>query len=319
MGGTISVKSKLNEGSTFTIDIAFAIDDRKAAAYKNELREDTESGETLYGSRILLVEDNEINRQSAKELLEAEGASVTTAENGRIAVKLFSESNPNYYDAILMDIMMPEMNGIEATREIRAMSRSDAEITPIIALTANAFEEDVRNSLEAGMNEHLTKPLEISRVIKTLLKCIRQKSLKQAELLNKVIENSSNKDPLTGVGNSHAFSEVKDALNKEIEANPETELGILLFKICDKSDENIAEACRTICNLFKHSPIFRTERQEFAAVLQGIDFKNELNLIKSFERSPHGANIKLGLAHYIPHEDKNISSVIKRAEKAKQK
>ncbi|MBR1722413.1 MAG: response regulator, partial [Treponema sp.] len=161
MGGSISVRSKLNEGSIFTIDIPFAIDDRTASKRIQEMRkEENENSATLIGSKILLVEDNETNLQSAKELLESEGASITTAENGKIALKIFKESKLNYFDAILMDIMMPVMNGIEATKAIRALERSDSKITPVIALTANAFEEDVRNSMEAGMNAHLTKPLE---------------------------------------------------------------------------------------------------------------------------------------------------------------
>lgn len=317
MGGTISVKSKLNEGSTFTIDIPFAIDDRTAAVRKSEFLEEGESNETLFGSRILLVEDNETNRLSAKELLEADGASVTTAENGKIAVKLFSESKPNHYDAILMDIMMPVMNGIDATKEIRSMDRIDAPIIPIIALTANAFEEDVRNSLEAGMNEHLTKPLEISRVVKTLLKCMRQKSQMQTEQLNKIIEESNNKDSLTGVGNEHAFEEAKISLNEEIESNPDTELGIIMFDICDDtSDKIILSVCKGICNKFKHSPIFRTQKNQFTAVLHGIDLKNAKSLIDSFISDGTVSTFtKIGMAYYIPSEDKNINHLIKKAEK----
>lgn len=319
MGGSISVKSKLNEGSTFTIDIPFAIDDRTASVRKNDFLEEGKNDETLFSSRILLVEDNETNRMSAKELLEADGASVTTAENGKIAVELFAESRPNYYDAILMDIMMPVMNGIEATKQIRSMDRIDASIIPIIALTANAFEEDVRNSLEAGMNEHLTKPLEISRVVKTLLKCIRQKSLKQAEQLNKVIEESNNKDLLTGVGNEYAFEEIKNTLNAEIESNAENaEIGIILFNICDEtSDKIILSVCKGICNKFKHSPIFRTQKNQFTAVLHGIDLKNANKLIESFKSSndPVSTFTEIGMAYYVPSEDKTINHVIKRAEK----
>lgn len=327
MGGTISVKSKLNEGSTFTIDMPFAIDDRTAAIRKSEFKEQSEDGETLIGSRILLVEDNETNRLSAKELLEAEGASVTYAENGKVAVKLFSESKPNYYDAILMDIMMPVMNGIEATKTIRALKRNDAKITPIIALTANAFEEDVRSSIEAGMNAHLTKPLEISSVIKTLIRCMRQKSLKQAEEFNRVVSTVNNKDELTGVGNSGAFDEVKAALNSEIKKNPEMELGILLCdinnlkKINDKQGSEagnnvIKTLCKITCEIFKHSPVFRSGDDEFAVILQGIDFKNIDSLTKklrdSLEDLPFTANFGYSK---LSSSEKNVAQLIKKAEK----
>ena len=331
MGGTISVKSKLNEGSTFTIDMPFAIDDRTAAIRKSEFKEQSEDGETLIGSRILLVEDNATNRQSAKELLEAEGACVTYAENGKIAVKLFSESKPNYYDAILMDIMMPVMNGIEATKTIRALERNDAKITPIIALTANAFEEDVRASIEAGMNAHLTKPLEISRVIKTLIRCMRQKSLKQAEEFNKVISTVNNKDELTGVGNSSAFDEVKAALNSEIKKNSEMELGILLCginnlkKISDKQGSEagnnaIKTLCKITCEIFKHSPVFRSEDDEFVVILQGIDFKNIDLLTKklgeTLEDLPFTASIGYSK---LSSSEKNVAQLIKKAEKGMSK
>ncbi len=332
MGGTISVKSRLNEGSVFTVDVPFAIDDRTETVRKNEMSE-VENSETLIGSKILLVEDNEINRQSAKELLEADGATVTTAENGRIALKLFSESKPNHYDAILMDIMMPVMNGIEATKAIRSLDRSDAAITPIIALTANAFEEDVRKSLAAGMNAHLTKPIEISRVIKTLIRCMRQKSLKQAEAINELISSSSNKDSLTGVGNEHAFSETKSAIDEEIKKNPEFEIGLFvcsisdLHKVNDKlghetGDSAIISLCKLICDSFKHSPVFRTEGDKFTVILQGIDLNNSDLLIENFKSrllqllaGPMPFSVGTGFARFMPQEQKSLAQVYKKAEK----
>lgn len=321
MGGTISVKSKLNEGSTFTIDMPFAIDDRTAAARKNDILK-SESIETLAGSRILLVEDNSINSQTAKELLEADGAYVVTAENGKSAVNLFAKSRLNFYDAILMDIMMPVMNGIEATKEIRSMSRSDASITPIIALTANAFEEDVRKSIDSGMNAHLTKPLEISHVVKTLINCMRQKSLKQAEELNRVLLNIKNKDMLTGVGNSHAFNEVKLTLNEKIKATPDMEIGIMICESSVYTDSVITKLCKMICDAYKHSPVFRIERNGFAVVLQGIDLKNYKKLLESLsskigkeQASGEPFSAAIGFSSLIPHEQKNIGQVVKNAEK----
>ena len=329
MGGTISVKSKLNEGSIFTIDIPFAIDDRTEISRKAEINE--EANETLIGARILLVEDNKTNQQSEKELLEAEGANVTVAENGKVAVNIFSESKLNYFDAILMDIMMPVMNGIEATKTIRNLERPDSKITPIIALTANAFEEDVRKSLEAGMNEHLTKPLEISKVIKTLIKCMRLKSLRQAEDLNRIILKN-NKDSLTGVGNKQAFNEIKIKFNNDIKQHPETEFRIILCnlnnlkKINDKfgkitGDDAIINLCKIICEIFKHSPVFRIEEDEFAIVLQGIDLKNADGLLKTLREKLNQFSaespffVSIGSSRFISKEHKNITQVIKKAEK----
>ena len=122
------------------------------------------------GRRLLLVEDNELNREIAVALLESTNAEIVTAENGQEAVELFDRSEPAYYDLILMDIQMPVMNGLEATSTIRGLNRVDAGSIPIIAMTANAFAEDVQNSLDAGMNAHISKPMDRNRVCS----CIQQ-------------------------------------------------------------------------------------------------------------------------------------------------
>lgn len=122
----------------------------------------------FHGKRILLAEDNEINREIALELLGMANLQIETVENGREAVERFAATSPDYYDMILMDIQMPVMNGLDATRAIRALDCSDAQDIPIIAMTANAFVEDVKNSLDAGMNAHLAKPLDMNQVYSTL-------------------------------------------------------------------------------------------------------------------------------------------------------
>ena len=129
----------------------------------------------LEGRRVLLAEDMEINAEILNDLLEMKGVAGETAENGRIAVEMFSVRPEGYYDAILMDVRMPEMDGLEATRAIRALERPDARTIPIIAMTANAFDEDVQRSLQAGMNAHLSKPVEPERLYETLGKLIQQK------------------------------------------------------------------------------------------------------------------------------------------------
>ena len=167
MGGTISVKSELGRGTTFTVDLPFAINrtPEKAAEASAEAEECD-----ICGMSILLVEDNELNTEIAQTLLEHDGALVTTAANGKEALELFQAKPAGAFDAILMDVMMPEMNGYEATRAIRLCDKPDAADVPIIAMTANAFTEDVARAKESGMNDHLSKPIEIEKLKATLAK-----------------------------------------------------------------------------------------------------------------------------------------------------
>ena len=122
------------------------------------------------GKRVLLVEDVEVNREIAKAVLSETGLDVEDAPDGSDAVDIFAQSEKNYYDLILMDIQMPKMNGYEATKKIRALDRDDAKKIPIIAMTANAFEEDKTNALNAGMDDHVAKPLDIPKLLATLKK-----------------------------------------------------------------------------------------------------------------------------------------------------
>ena len=139
---------------------------REAFRRKNEaLAKKTVS---LKGRRILLAEDVAINAEILVMVLSMREMEADVAENGRIAVELFTRSEPGYYDAILMDMRMPEMDGLEATRRIRALERADAKQIPIIALTANAFDEDVQRSMQAGLNAHLSKPVEAELLFETL-------------------------------------------------------------------------------------------------------------------------------------------------------
>ena len=166
MGGSISVESKLGRGTTFTVDLPFVINRTPEAA---EAPADAEECD-ICGMSILLVEDNELNTEIAQTLLENDGALVTTAADGKEALELFRTKPAGTFDAILMDVMMPEMNGYEATRAIRLCDKPDAADVPIIAMTANAFIEDVARAKESGMNDHLSKPIEIEKLKKTLAK-----------------------------------------------------------------------------------------------------------------------------------------------------
>ena len=164
MGGSIEVESKLNCGSRFLVKIPMEITDLQDETYTSEL----DYGE-LKGIRVLLAEDNELNAEIAEGLLAEVGIITVTVHNGREAVERFRESALEEFDAILMDIMMPEMNGYEAAAAIRTLDRGDAAAVPIIALSANAYEEDIRKAKESGMNAHIAKPVDSKALYKELL------------------------------------------------------------------------------------------------------------------------------------------------------
>ena len=168
MGGSISFESKEGAGTTFVIQVPFKID---PDADKCEEQRDV-SEKSIKGLHILLAEDNELNMEIAEFVLQNVGADVTKAWNGQEAVELFRKSEPGGFDIILMDIMMPVMNGYEATKMIRSLDREDAKTIPIIAMTANAFTEDRLKAKEAGMNEHIVKPLDVELLIKVIHKLV---------------------------------------------------------------------------------------------------------------------------------------------------
>ena len=165
MGGTITFESENGAGTTFVIRIPFKID---LNSDKREEKKDVSDGKSIKGLHILLAEDNELNMEIAEFVLQNEGAVVTKAWNGQEAVERFKKSEPGEFDAILMDIMMPVMNGYEAAKTIRSMDRKDAKAIPIIAMTANAFTEDRIRAKEAGMDEHISKPVDAKLLVKVI-------------------------------------------------------------------------------------------------------------------------------------------------------
>ena len=176
MGGTITFESEEGVGTKFVVLIPFKID--MEADQRKE--QENVSAKSIKGLHILLAEDNELNMEIAEFMLQNEGADVTKAWNGQEAVELFRKSKPGEFDVILMDIMMPVMNGYEATKLIRSLDREDARMIPIIAMTANAFTEDRLRAKEAGMDEHIPKPVDVKLLLKVIHKLTENRQKENA-------------------------------------------------------------------------------------------------------------------------------------------
>ena len=158
MNGSIACESCENQGTTFTVTIPLQVDTNYHEPQNKQLPQ-----MELAGKRVLLVEDNALNREIVQYVLEEDGVTVETAENGRTALEKFAQSQPGYYDLVIMDVMMPVMDGLTATRSIRALDRPDAKTVPIIGMSANAFRDDVEQGLAAGMTDYLSKPLDLQK------------------------------------------------------------------------------------------------------------------------------------------------------------
>ena len=176
MSGTIEVESELGKGTEFRV--SFDLERVQQVAAARLAGDDTQKYDDIHavlkGRRILLVEDQPLNAEVAKRLLSKMGCEVTWAENGKLGVEAFEASELNYYDAVLMDIRMPVMNGLQSAKGIRSLHRPDSLLVPILAMTANAYDEDVRASLDAGMNDHLAKPIEPQKLYETLAQFISE-------------------------------------------------------------------------------------------------------------------------------------------------
>lgn len=182
MGGTIAVKSRQGKGTEVTVILPFKVNSQvvecETKVFKKtdqmKMLSERENSENLFkGKKILLTEDNELNREIAVELLKEEGFILDTAEDGTIAVEKMRTAKPGQYDLILMDIQMPIMDGYEATRQIRKLENPETANIPIVAITANAFEEDRQKALEAGMNEHVSKPIDKERLLEIMKKVLK--------------------------------------------------------------------------------------------------------------------------------------------------
>ena len=182
MGGAIDVLTAPGAGTTIIIRIKFRLAEEKDVRSLMNKADETEATKTettsemnFTGKRLLLVEDNAINMEIASMILSQAGFTVETAENGQIAVNMVTSSQPGYYDAILMDIQMPVMDGYEATRAIRALDNPDLAEIPIIAMTANAFKEDEQAAEQAGMQGHIAKPIDLQKMMDTICAVLQKR------------------------------------------------------------------------------------------------------------------------------------------------
>jgi CheY-like chemotaxis protein len=169
MDGRIEVKSEKNVGTEFTVELPFVMNHD---VQESDVQAQSEF--TLTGYKILLVEDNELNAEIATEILQDAGADITVAQNGKIAVDICAKSEESRFDLILMDIMMPEMDGLTATKAIRSMERADMRTIPIIAMTANAFAEDKKAAMEAGMSGYVTKPIDVAALMREIREILKK-------------------------------------------------------------------------------------------------------------------------------------------------
>ena len=165
MNGDVQIESQAGKGSVVRINLSIRVDDEWREVPEDE---DWDVQEDIAGMCVLLVEDNELNCEIVEYILGEAGAKVVTANDGKAAVEAFKASDLGTFDCVLMDLMMPVMSGYEAARVIRSLARADAKAVPIIALSANAFEEDVALSKDAGMNEHLAKPVDTRKMLQVM-------------------------------------------------------------------------------------------------------------------------------------------------------
>lgn len=328
MGGKIEVESELQKGSKFTVTMTFDIYQASPEASKGD--EDLR----LAGSRILVAEDDDVSMEIARTTLINEGAEVIAAENGLVALTLFNSSAENSIDAILMDVAMPVLDGISVTKEIRAMSRADAHTVPVIAMIAGSDEEDINRLFDAGMNDYISKPVDITMLVKTLLSAMRRSTNELAERLEKALQDA-NTDALTGVKNMNAFELSTGRIDVEIESGEEVHFAIVICDVNglketndnighDEGNKLLINSCRLICRTFAHSPVFRIGGDEFAAILRNDDFTNREALVGGIRQRMTAENyhpmdavnvsFAIGMAEFDPTIDTNCKDVFKRAD-----
>lgn len=304
----------------------------------NEEEEKLEQHEiSIEGMCVLVVDDNNLHREIAADILHGMNVDVECAENGEKAVELIKNSLPGYYDLVLMDIQMPGMDGLEAARQIRALSNKELSSIPIAAMSANALIDDRRRALEAGMNAHIAKPIDIVALTKVLINCMVNQSMSLSEQLKAAL-SQANRDVLTGVGNKTAYIAAEDKLDWKLRSEKNQEFGIIMcdvnwLKIMndtlghDAGDRLLINACRIICTVCKHSPVFRVGGDEFTVILTGEDYAHRRKILstlrthagqvyKDGDVNPERVSFATGLAIFDASTDESVNDVVKRADRA---
>ena len=319
MGATITVDSKVGEGSCFSVLLPMELN-------RDAYEESAEDASVLNGLRVMVAEDNELSMSVLSEMLSDSGAILLQTGNGKEALEQFRASGIGEIDLVLLDNLMPEMNGIAASKAIRALPRPDAATVTIIGMSTGISDEDLASFKAAGISAYIEKPIQLTTLVNTLLTCVHNRS-QILERALAVANESSVKDALTGVRNRTAYERLEMKMNSEIEAgNAEP----FAFVFCDvnnlkytndtfgheRGDELIRNACRQICDVFRHSAVFRMGGDEFAAILQGGDYEIREELVGRLQPSEAYGNVSIacGIAEYDPGTDKDLMSVLKRAD-----
>ena len=295
----------------------------------------TDAGDRLQGLRILLVDDNVMSLEIDKDILEGEGAITDTATSGPQALELFENDGP--YDAIIMDMIMPGMNGDETTRRIRELEKDKADSVPIIALSAEVITYDDEMLSDAGFNGVLEKPLVVGEFTKAMLACMRERSEAMEAKLAETMK-MANTDALTRVKNISAYTDAIEELTGVLNSAYRAEFGIVMCDVNDLKAVNdtfghdvgdiyIINCCRILSYVFNHSPVFRIGGDEFAVILRDKDYEQrdikleslgaELRHAMQIDTIESGmASMAFGMAVYNPTSDTSVSDVVKRADTA---
>ena len=320
----------------FTACRGLFMDTVKNPEKKESVRYDayTMSSKKLSDLRVLIVDDDEFSRDLNRDILEEEGAVVFEAVNGKEALKVIKNTSDSF-DAILMDLVMPEMDGIETTAEIRKLEVQNTFPVPIIALTADPREERARRCLEAGANACMAKPLVISEFTSILITFMKNRSESMEKRLEDVIR-IANTDSLTKVKSITAYTDMIAELSEDIKSPDPPSFAVVMCDVNglkyvndtyghDTGDIYIKNAVAVICQIFASSPVYRIGGDEFVVILQGIDYSNrnrrfesllkhekEVSALDSFAAGR--ASFAAGMGVYNPETDYAVSDVVKRAD-----
>ena len=286
---------------------------------------------------ILLVEDNKLTRRITSEILEEEGAKVKAVENGMEALEELSGQDADKYDVVLMDIILPDIDGWEVAKRIKNDPGAKAHDVPIIAISSNADEFTKQKALESGMVAYLTKPVSVTSLTKILIKSMRNEQDSLKKRLEEVVKRANN-DPLTGVKNITAYTEAVGELTRKIANKEAIEFAIVMCDINhlktindtyghQMGDKYIKNCSRIICATYAHSPVYRIGGDEFAVILTGEDFAKRNELIDDIgqriqESSEVGsiengrASMAVGMSVFNPYTDFSVAGVTKRADES---